>query len=243
MRRTLTLIALTVLTLTARGQAVDTAAQIVDRYLELLGNDRWPSDSTLVLQTVITSPGSADTFVMKRWFTPPHMTRVEVWLGKTLQTGMCSNGNDRFRRFNPSLGYWIDLSSLNYYNRMIGYDFRGPLYQWRTQGVILTYKGPATVMGQEGLEAVKVEVPERYARYYFFEPSGLMSMIVETTELDTMRTDVDRSHIDWKFIHEYQQIGNSMLPRLESFMRDGKLTVMETSAYFEKRNTLIFNQD
>ena len=47
-----------------RGQTADTAVQIVERYLELLGNDRWPADSLLVMKTVITSPQSGDTFVM-----------------------------------------------------------------------------------------------------------------------------------------------------------------------------------
>lgn len=237
------MIALLTLALTARTQVVDTAAMIVDQYLELLGNDRWPADSMLVMETTITSTGSTDTFVMKRWYMIPNMHRVEVWRGRRIQTGLCTNGKDRFRLYNPSLGYWVDLSSLNFYNRLVGYDFRGPLYNWRTQGAELTYKGPATVMGHDGMDAVKVEVPERYARYYFFEPSGLMSMIVETTELDTMRTDVDMSHIDWKFIHEYQQIGSSMLPKLESFMRNGVLTVLETKAYLKKRESLIFNQD
>lgn len=243
MRRLFALLVLLSLAPFSRGQAVDTAAQIVDRYLEMLGNDRWPADSLLVMETVITSPGSADTFMMKRWFLPPQMMRVEVWLNDTLQTGLCSNGSDRYRKYVPSLGRWEDVASIHFYARLMGYDFRGPLYGWRTQGAVLTYKGPATVLGREGLQAVKVEVPERFARYYFFEPSGLMAMVVETEELDDLHRDIDRTHIDWKFVHEYQQVGRSMLPKQESFLRDGKLTVLETTAHFKPRNTLIFNQD
>ena len=70
-----------------------------------------------------------------------------------------------------------------------------------------------------------------------------MSMIVETAELDSLYRDRYSVHIDWKFIHEYQQVGRSLLPKQESFMRQGKLTVMETEAYFEPAKTLIFNQD
>lgn len=226
-----------------RGQTADTAVQIVERYLELLGNDRWPADSLLVMKTVITSPQSGDTFVMKRWFMPPQKHRIEVRLNDTLQTAYCGNGSDRFRKYIPSLGYWQDIPSYQFYTELAGYDFRGPLHGWRAQGATLTYEGPATVMGRHGLEAVKVEVPDRYVRHYFFEPSGLMSMIVETAELDSLYRDRYSVHIDWKFIHEYQQVGRSLLPKQESFMRQGKLTVMETEAYFEPAKTLIFNQD
>ncbi len=243
MRRIVAITLLLAAATLTRGQAVDTAARIVDRYLEMLGNDRWPADSLLVMETLVTSPGTADTFVMKRWYATPQMMRVEVWLNDTLQMGLCTNGSNRYRKYVHSLGYWVDVSSIHFYDRLIGYDFRGPLYGWRTQGAVLTYKGPATVLGKEGLQAVRVDVPERYARYYFFEPSGLMSMVVETTELGDLYQDTEMSHIDWKFVHEYQQVGSSLLPKQESFLRDGKLTVMETAAHFEKRNTLIFNQD
>ena len=64
--------------LAATGQK-DTAAAIVDRYVELLGYTRLPQDSMLTMVTTVTSPGTADTFVMKRWFVPPLMMRVEVW--------------------------------------------------------------------------------------------------------------------------------------------------------------------
>ena len=243
MKRALTIIALLAGTMVLHGQTVDTAAQIVDHYLEILGSDRLPADSTLVMETVITSPGSTDTFLMKRWYTQPQMFRIEVWRGKSIQTGMCSNGKDRFRNYNQSLGYWVDLSPYNFHLRFMSYDFRGPLYNWRSQGAELTYMGPATVIGQKGMQAVKVVMPDMYDRVYFFEPSGLMSMLVESGELDSLHTDREGVHIDWKFIHEYQQIGSSLLPKQESFLRNGVLTVLETKAYLEKRNTLIFNQD
>ena len=243
MRRTLTLIVLLTLALAARGQAVDTAAQVVDRYLELLGNDRWPADSILVLKTIVTSPQSSDTFVLKRWYMPPQRHRIEVWLNDTLQRAFCGNGSDRFRRYDPSLGYWVDLSAYQFYTDLAGFDVRGPLYGWRSQGAALTYEGTATVMGRKGLETVKVEVPDRYTRHYFFEPSGLMSVIVETNDLDSLYRDRYDAHIDWKFIHEYQQVGRCLLPKQESFMRQGKLTVMETEAWLEPPKTLIFNQD
>lgn len=243
MKRIFALLILLAMAPAMRGQAVDTATRIVERYLDMLGSDRWPTDSMLVMKTVITSPQSTDTFVMKRWYMPQQRHRIEVWLGDTLQTAFCGNGSDRFRKYNPSLGYWEDIPSYYFYTELGGYDFRGPLHGWRAQGATLTYEGMATVVGRKGLEAVKVEVPERYARHYFFEPSGLMSVIVETDELDSLYRDRYNTRIDWKFIHEYQQVGRCLLPKQESFMRQGKLTVMETEAYLEPANTLIFNQD
>ncbi len=241
LKRTLALLALLATGLTTNGQTVDTAAQIVDHYVELLGNDRWPADSLLVMTTVITSPGSTDTFVMKRWFMPPQMQRVEVRLGKTLQTGFCSNGKDIFRMYRYRWRQWRDTSSLAYYENFIGYDFRGPLYNWRAQGAELTYKGLSSVLGHNEMKSVKVVVPRQYARYYFFEPSGLMSVVVETDEISE-EPPHKVPHTEWKFIHEYLPVGNSLLPSKESFMRDGKLTVMETTAHFEPADHTIFSK-
>ena len=243
MRRTIILTLMLVAATALRGQTVDTAARIVDRYLELMGNDRWPADSLLVMETKITTTGLADTIVMRRWYAPPQMVRVEVWNGKKMETAMCSNGKDRYRRYNPSLGYWVDVTSLLFFNLFSGYDFRGPLYNWRVQGGELTYKGPASVMGMEGLQAVQVAMPDMYTRYYFFEPTGLLSLIVETAELDSTYADVAGSHIEWKFIHEYQRVCNSLIPKQESFMREGRLTVLETTAHMERLDTLVFNKD
>jgi hypothetical protein len=234
---------LTVAGMTAHGQAVDTAAMIVDRYLDIMGTSRWGSDSVLALETVITSPSSADTFVMKRWFLSPNMTRVEVWHGKELQTALCSNGTDRFRAYRPKYGQWADLMPGSYYERLLPYDFRGPLHSWRAQGATLTYMGVAKAMGKYDMESVKMEGPGLFTRIYFFEPSGLLSVIVETGELDTAYRAQDEARIEWKIIHEYMEIDGCLLPKQESFMRNGELTVLETTARKEKRNTLIFNQD
>ncbi|MBR6048758.1 MAG: hypothetical protein IKP83_01185 [Bacteroidales bacterium] len=223
----------------------DTAARIVDRYLQMMGIERLPADSLLVLETTITSPNSTDTFVMRRWFAQPQMQRVEVWHGKKLQTGLCTNGKDRFRRMNHSLGYWVDLPPVRFYEQLMAYDFRGPLYNWRANNAVLTYNGPVTAPGGQRLESVKVEASGMFTRYYMFEESGLLSVLFETDEmLDRDDHDVDTTaRIEWKCMHEYQQVGTSLLPRLESFLRGQRLTVMETTARLEPLNTLIFNED
>ena len=49
----------------------DTAALVVDRYLDMLNHDHLPSDSMLVIETDIYIYGLPDTLRMKRWFAPP----------------------------------------------------------------------------------------------------------------------------------------------------------------------------
>lgn len=228
---------------TVHSQTVDTAAWIVDNYLDMMGTSRWPVDSMLVMETTVTTPGTTDTFVIKRWHLPPTMFRVEVWNGKTLQNAYCSNGNDRYRSYRPRYGYWVDIQPGHFQESFGAYDFRGPLFNWRAAGAKLTYTGIAKAMGEYDMMSVKVEAPSLFTRYYLFEPSGLLSVIVETDELDSNYNPVPEARIEWKIIHEYMRMGDRLLPKQESFMREGQLTVMETTAWMEKRNTLIFNQD
>ena len=235
------------LTATAQDHLLreDTAARIVDRYLDIMGVERLPADSLLVLETTITSPGTTDTFVMKRWFAQPQMQRIEVWRGKELQTGLCTNGKNRYRKMNHSLGYWVDRQPVRFYEQLMAYDFRGPLYNWRASNAVLTYNGPVTAPGGQRLESVKVEASGMFTRIYMFEESGLLSIVFESSEmLDGDDHAIDTTaRIEWKCMHEYQQVGNSVLPKQESFLRGKRLTVMETKAHFEPLNTLIFNED
>lgn len=239
---------LAVLPMAAAGQGVetnaDTAARIVDRYVGMLNYGALPSDSVLTMRTVVTVGDQGDTFVMLRWFVPPQMMRLEVWKGKRLHAALCTNGKDRYRQYKPDLGYWVTVEKVGFYERLVGYDFRGPLYNWRAHGASLKYKGLTTAMGGHRLETVEVEAPGQYKRYYFFEPTGLLSVIVETDEIDVdeyKKSDLTR--IEWKCFHEYLQIGESLLPKQESFLRQGMLTVEETEAHFEPFDALLFNID
>lgn len=235
---------LALLPLTAKGQ-VDTAARIVDNYQELLGADRLPKDSMLTMVTTITSPGSQDTFIMKRWYIAPLMMRVEVWLNDTMQTGLCTNGKDRFRIFDPAKGYWEEKKDYQFYEKIEGYDFRGPLHNWRAKGLTATYKGITRAKGDHELQTVTVAGPGVYTRHYMFEPTGLLAVIIETDELDTVEYhSVGEPHTEWKIMHEYMEVGpSSLLPKEESFLRGGVLTIMQTEAWFEPKKTLLFNKD
>lgn len=49
--------------------------------------------------------------------------------------------------------------------------------------------------------------------------------------------------VEYKVIHEYLPVNECLVPSQESFMRDGVLTIMNTTAHFEPRNNMTFNQD
>lgn len=222
----------------------DTAAMIIDRYMSILNYDALPHDSLLVLETFITYPQTNDTFVMKRWYMWPQMMRVEIWRGQEQHGGLCTNGHDRYRKFIKSLGYWQDIDADQFYDNLHGYDFRGPLYNWRINGTQLDYQGKVKAPGGQMLESVLVNTPGMFYRYYMFQPDGLLALIVETEEIDSKKSaSFDEVHIEWKCMHEYKLLGKSLFPSQESFMRRGTLTVMETSAHFEARNELLFNID
>lgn len=235
---------LALLPLAATAQT-DTAAMIVDRYEELLGPERLPQDSMLTMVTTITSPGSQDTFIMKRWYVPPLMMRVEVWYKDKMQTGLCTNGKNRYRIYSPKKGFWEDKLDYRFYEELEGYDFRGPLHNWRAKGMTLSYKGITRAKGDHELLTVTVEGPKMYTRHYMFEPTGLLAVIIETDELDTTEYHSNgEPHTEWKIMHEYMPIGpSSLLPKEESFMRGGVLTIMQTEAWMEPKQTLLFNKD
>lgn len=228
---------------TSQSNVDDTAAAVVDRYMKLLNYEALPQDSLLVMETAITFYGEKDTIWMRRWYAAPQSFRVEVWNRGKLETGLVGNGKERFRQYSQREKEWNDIGSDFFYNNLQGYDFRGPLYHWRTQGATLTWNGITTLKG-EPLQVVKVESPLMYERYYMFEPgSGLLTLIFETEKLAEDSRPIRGSHIEWKSCHEYLPIGESLLPSLESFMRQGTLTILSTTAHFEPLNPDIFEKD
>ncbi len=221
----------------------DTAQTVVERYLALLNIDGLPQDSLLVMETAITFYGEKDTIWMRRWYAAPEKFRVEVWNQGKLETGLVSNGKDRFRYYVESLKSWESTDRNNFAERLQGYDFRGPLYGWRAKGATLTWNGTTTLKG-EPLQVVKVNCPAMYERYYMFEPeSGLLTLIFETETLPEGYSTLLKGHIDWKSVHEYQPLATGILPSLESFMRNGVLTIMSSTTHFEKMDSGLFERD
>ena len=221
----------------------DTAVHVVDTYLRMLNFEALPEDSILYLETTITSPGSADTFLMRRWHARPQMFRVEVWKKDKLTYGICSNGNDRYRQYIPKADYWEEFSPDKFWEEFDGYDFRGPLYDWRNNASELHWNGTTDYNGHP-LQVVKVLRPDSYDRFYMFDPSNnLLTLIIEQPTIYGDSARISPSHIEWKVFHEYQPLGECLIPSLESFLRGTTLTILATKPRFLPRNTLIFNRD
>ena len=221
-------------------QSADSAAAVVDRYLSLMNVEGYSEDSMLVMTTAVTVYGSNDTLWMRRWFAPPKMHRVELWYHDTLTEGLTSNGDDRYRRYDATKKRWTDIEEREFSTSLTGYDFRGPLYLWRWRGAQLTWGGMADVEGAP-LQVVKVSCPGMYDRLYMFEPgSGLLALVVETQNYDPEHAPAKEAHIDFKSYHEYLPVGTHLVPSVESFMRDGALTILTTTATLEGVDRSIF---
>lgn len=247
MKRLALLLALLPLGLWAQEQ--DSAQIIVGRYLQLLNYTSLPQDSTLVLETTISFHGSNDTFTLRRWFAPPTMMRVEVWRGDKQTDGYCTNGSKRHREYVSRAKWWRDMSHTSFHEKLAAYDFRGSLYDWELYGIKLSYQGTVMAKGQR-LQVIRAEQKNNYTRYYFFEEqSGLLVLMQEKDEKpaedinEQVLKQLHTKPIEYKVVHEYLPIGHCLVPRQESFMRDGVLTIMETTARFVPRDNIIFNQD
>jgi hypothetical protein len=94
------------------------------------------------------------------------------------------------------------------------------------------------------MQVVKVSRAGMYDRFYMFDPgSGLLTLIVETEDYNPAHAPMKESHVEWKSIHEYLPIGTHLVPSLESFRRDGKLTILSTTAHMEYIRPRIFNRE
>lgn len=225
-----------------RGVA-DTAQQVVERYLRLLNYEALPADSMLVARTVVTFNDGADSLIMHRWLAPGGRQRVEVWTGDEQTVGLCTNGKERHRHFSPKLGWWQDREQDEILRLLQPYELRGQLYNWAGRNVKLRYNGVGDYRGQR-LDVVAAEQLGFYDRYYFFEEnSGLLVLVreLESSSGGTVKSPGDI--MEWKIIHEYQPIGTSLIVSQESFMRDGHIFIMYTTAHFEPVYDLLFNSD
>jgi hypothetical protein len=203
--------------------------------------DELPEDSLLVLETTVTMGG--DTTLMRRWYQPHGMMRVELFHGGERYDGFITNGDKRHRRYSRRGGSWDATSADDITDLLRGYDFRGPLYHWREKGATLSWNGTTTLKG-EPLQVVKVECPGMYERYYMFEPeSGLLTLIFETDKTADGNHQYTKDRIDWKSIHEYQPLTTGILPSQESFMRQGVLTILNSTTHFEEMSPDIFEKD
>lgn len=243
MKRLLLTLMLLPATLAAQTEASDSAATAVDRYLQMLNPYGLPKDSMLVMETVITTQGDPDTLRMTRWFAEGEMFRVEVRHDDELLTGLCSNGQNRHRQYNSQNGWWEDLPQEELTAMLVGYDWRGPLFDWRRKGALLTWNGTSMLKGHKML-VVKVVMPGMYDRNYLFDAqTGLLTLVVESATENGTPARIRGHHIEWRSMHEYMPLGESLIPSLESFVRNKTLTVLATTMHLEKTDTHLFNRD
>lgn len=205
----------------------DSAEIVVNRYLRLLNYDALRQDSMLYIETVIYSRSNPhDTIMMRRWHVAPYKYRTEIWHGDTLTTGLVCDAESVFLEYDRWSKHWDDVGVTWYYDHAKAYDFHEPLFNWKSEGCKLTYKGVWKFQG-ENVYRILVESPLRYDRYYLFEKnSGLLFLIDETTGHSPSFDTVNNVHVDWRAYHEYQPLGTAVFPSIESYQYDDDITFM-----------------
>lgn len=219
---------------------VDSAELVVSHYYDLLNYGNIRTDSILYIETVIYKRSHpTDTAIMKRWFLPPLCTRTELWHGDTLLEGVYSNGKDIFREYRLGmLIEWTRVSSSRYYDLVPIYDFRGALHYRNADATSLKYEGIWDFNGHK-VYRIYADTPYKYCRNYLFEKeSGLLFMIQETNTHSEYSNHQAYDHPDWHAIHEYQPLGDVLLPKVESYQMDGDMVY-----YFSKGKYLPLNMD
>lgn len=221
----------------------DTAARIIDRYLNLLNYEHIYSDSILYIETVITDNRNAkDTILLRRWFMPPSDFRTEVWNKGRLETAFYNYGDSLRQSYDKIYNDWRYPSAETYYNMQRMYDFRSPIYFWRTNGAEIAFEGEKTLNGHPVYQ-VLVRIPGLYDRHYIFEKeSGLLTLYTEdTTHLVTSRHH-DNNRVDWRAIHEYLPVGPCLIPTIESYQIYGHIFILRSTVKLLARNPDIFKR-
>ena len=159
------------------------------------------------------------------------------WLVADLKTGEKPWYDARVLfKFKDAEGKWYADSLViycNFYNKaLVGDD------------IPTTWNGLTELNGKP-LQVVKVSTPGMFDRFYMFDPgNGLLTLVVESKEYEKgSQIPKEESHIDWKSVHEYLPVSNHLVPSLESFMRDGRLTILSTTAHLEYIRPRMFNRE
>lgn len=248
MKKTLIILSMLICWIGAQGQqksAVDSAELIVQQYYNLLNYDGLRNDSILYIETIIykrTNP--TDTAIMKRWFLAPNKARAELWHGDTLLEGAYSDGNTIFREYQLGiLTHWTRVADSRYYNIAPNYDFRGALYHRKADAAVLKYEGIWDFNGNP-VYRIFVDTPYKYCRNYLFEKeSGLLFLIQETNQHSEYTSHQAYDHPDWHAYHEYQPLGDVLIPSVESYQMDGDVVYYFSKSRYVPMNMDIFTKD
>lgn len=222
----------------------DSAKTVLDNYFALLRYDIISNDSMLYIESSIVSPQRpGDTVFLRRWFAMPNYYRTEVWHHDTLQTAYASDGALRFRMYNGGRQVWQDIVADKYYDAAAGYDFHGPLYRWKTDGVEIAFAGTWDFKGHP-VYRLFVKDPHRYYRYYLFEKeTGLLFYIDETKEHDKDSKPADSAKVQWRAYNEYIPVGKQLFVSTESYLSDGEITILHHKYQYLKRDMEPFYVD
>lgn len=227
----------------AKGQSIDTAAMVVDRYISLLNMKELPRDSMVVVTSIqVDRDNPSDTTIMRRWDAFPNKSRSEVWYKGRMLDGFVSNGADIYMFFDTTRSVWRNCLPVQYLDNHIAFDIRGPLYYWRTNGSELRYLGKKTFQGNP-VDAVEVRVPSCNVREYFFEQqSGLLFLYRVMDEIvgDSVREEY---RTDWRAYHEFQPKGRCFFPSVESYQNQGHVYIIHHHVELLPIDDRIFYQE
>ena len=223
----------------------DSAEMVVRNYFEILNYDAIRTDSILYMESIIYKRSApTDTAVLKRWFLPPNRMRVELWHGDTLLEGCYSDGKEVFRENHKKMfNGWVKTAESRYYELAHDYDFRGALYNRVADAAELKYEGIWDFNGNK-VYRVFVDIPLRYCRNYLFEKeSGLLFLIQETNQHSEYSDHKVYDHPDWHAYHEYQPVGDVLLPSVESYQMGGDILFYYTSYRYIPLDMKVFTED
>lgn len=218
------------------------AAQVVDDFYRMLNLDSLRTDSILYIESHIVPNGHTDTLTMRRWTATRHRQRVEFWYQGILQMCLFSDGRTYYESYREEEG-WKSVNRSDYYDAVEIYDIHGPLYQWREHGEELTYEGTVLFEGNR-VERIGSRSPLHYDRHYYFEQeSKLMFLYTESDSIGGEPSPITtRNRVDWHAYHEYQPLGNILLPSVESYQHQGSITLIFNRASYVALDERIFTQ-
>lgn len=226
MKRILSLLPLLLAAVTAFSQQKDSASLIVQRYFDVVHFGNVYPDSMLYIESKIfdrDEPG--DTLILRRWHIEPKSNRVELWHKGELGIGLIGNSTGIYSQYNADHKEWSLVTEETFLDAYAAYDYHGPLWNWRHNGIELFYSGKVDFKGNPAYR-IFVTDPVRYDRYYIFEKqTGLLFLI---HELDGHHPDMTTNNpkVDWRAIHEYTPVGRSYFPSVESYQSQEHITII-----------------
>lgn len=221
------------------------AAQIIDRYMEMVDFSMEKTDSVLCVVTkVVDLDKPTDTMTIYRWYMAPRNMRVEFWQNGRIEDGYYSDGIKYFRNFHTQRREWAAITRESFYDITFPLDIRGALYDWRTKGSEAYYLGDYKYEGHP-VERLYVTSPGAFDRYYYFEKeTGLLFLV---TELDHMFGDSEKAlnaqRVDIRAWHEFTPVHYFYMPSIESYRFEQQRVVMYHSYHYEAHNVKLFTED